>query len=324
MRVYFLVISLFLSIISPLSVQAHDIKIPTSIKELALTKIADNIYVVHGSLSRPNKDNKAFISNTGIIVTDQGVVVVDTGGSLQVGELVVKKIKTLTDKPIIAVFNTHVHGDHWLGNAAIRKAFPKVAIYAHQRTIEHLNNGEDQRWLDIMMNMTEKAVAGTTAVKPDKPLQGGENLNIAGAQFKIHYAGKAHTDTDIMIEYPGQQILFAGDIVQYGRIVASSSPQSFSATGQIDALKLALTLPVNTYVPGHGVTGGKEIPQATLRFLDTLYKSVHRYYKQGMQDFEMRDKVAKDLAEFSDWAGMDNLGRLISFIYQQVEADDFG
>jgi len=47
-----------------------------------------------------------------VVITDHGVVIIDTGGSFQVGEMIVKKIKALTDKPVVAVFNTHIHGDH--------------------------------------------------------------------------------------------------------------------------------------------------------------------------------------------------------------------
>ena len=73
----------------------------------------------------------------------------------------------------------------------------------------------------------------------------------------------------------------------------------------------------------HGPTGSKEIPEATKRFLDILYTSVERYYNDGLQDFEMRDKVVEDLAEFSSWRGMDEIGRVISFVYQEVEAAEF-
>jgi hypothetical protein len=80
---------------------------------------------------------------------------------------------------------------------------------------------------------------------------------------------------------------------------------------------------VDIYVPGHGPTGDREIPEATLRFLEVLYESVQTYYDEGLADFEMRDKVVADLAEFSGWSGMDRIGRLISFVYQQVEAAEF-
>jgi len=91
---------------------AHNISLPEPLEQLELTRIADGTYAIHGMLALPDKDNKAFISNNGVVITDHGVVIIDTGGSFQVGEMIVKKIKALTDKPVVAVFNTHIHGDH--------------------------------------------------------------------------------------------------------------------------------------------------------------------------------------------------------------------
>jgi glyoxylase-like metal-dependent hydrolase (beta-lactamase superfamily II) len=302
---------------------AHNVTIPKDIKDMSLKKVTDNVYVVHGIHAMPDKGNKGFISNSGIVVSDQGVVIIDTGGSLQIGEMLLNKITEVTDKPVIAVFNTHLHGDHWMGNAAIRKAYPEARIYAHERAIERLQNGEAEQWLDIFMQATDGAIEGTQIVLPDTALKGGESIEAAGNTFRIHHTGKAHTDNDIMIEYPERKTLFAGDIVIYGSTVSGARPQDFSATGQISAVEYALELPVDIYVPGHGPTGGREIPEATKRFLEILYQSVQRHYDEGLADFEMRDQVADELSEFSDWSGFDQIGRLISYVYQQVEAAEF-
>jgi glyoxylase-like metal-dependent hydrolase (beta-lactamase superfamily II) len=302
---------------------AHNVTIPENIKQLALTKITDSVYVVHGMRSMPNKNNKGFISNSGIVIAEKGVVIIDTGGSAQVGEMVLQKIKAVTDKPVVAVFNTHLHGDHWLGNAAIRKVYPDARIYAHERAIKQLASSDATQWLDEFMRATENTIKGTTAVIPDQGLKGGETIEIAGNTYRIHHTGHAHTNSDIMIEYPGEKTLFAGDIVVHGNTVSAGRPEDFHAKGQIEALEHALSLEVDIYVPGHGPTGGREIPEATRRFLEILYTSVQRYYDEGLEDFEMRDKVAADLKEFSGWSGFDRIGRLISFVYQQVEAAEF-
>jgi glyoxylase-like metal-dependent hydrolase (beta-lactamase superfamily II) len=306
-----------------LAVNAHEIKLPEDITDLSLTRISERIYVVHGIQELPDRNNEGFMSNTGIILTDSGAVIVDSGGSLQVGRLIVSKVKELTDQPIIAVFNTHVHGDHWLGNAALREAYPEVKIYAHQLAIDRLKNGEADRWIDIFMEMTEGSIEGTIAVLPDQNLTGGEVLKFGGTTFRTHHTGHAHTDSDIMIEVPRSRVLFTGDIVEHGRVASSDVPQDFNARGQIEAIEYTLKLPVDIYVPGHGISGGDEIPQSALLFLKILYDSVKRYYDQGLQDFEMRNQVAQDLSDFQDWYNFDQLGRLISIVYQQVELADF-
>nr|WP_231892881.1 MBL fold metallo-hydrolase [endosymbiont of unidentified scaly snail isolate Monju] len=81
------------------------------------------------------------MNNPSFLVTEQGVVVVDPGGTLQAGRMLVGKIRATTDKPVLAVFNTHVHGDHWLGNQAIVEAWPQAVIYAHPKMIEEAKAG---------------------------------------------------------------------------------------------------------------------------------------------------------------------------------------
>lgn len=302
---------------------ANEVRVPENLNDVSLARINDQIYVIHGIQSLPDKTNKGFISNTGIVLTKTGVVIVDSGGSLEVGRLIIEFVRELTDKPIIAVFNSHVHGDHWLGNAAIREAFPNVRIYAHNRAIERLREGEADQWLETFSRILGRETAGTTPVIPDEGLSGGESIEIDGAAFKIHHTGQGHTDTDIMIEAPAQRLLFTGDVVTNASVPSMGIPRDFSARGQIEAIRYALELPIDTFVPGHGATGGREVPQAVLQFLEMLHASVKRHYDAGLKDYEMKDKVLNDLAEFSDWSGIDRIGGLISVVYLQVEEADF-
>ena len=195
---------------------AHDTSTPISIKDMPLQKVSDNIYVVTGNHSFPNPQNKGFMNNPAIIVTDKGAIIVDPGSSAQIGKEMLAKVRKVTKKPVIAVFNTHVHGDHWLGNYGISKAYPKVPIYAHERTIERLKSGEDKLWVERMMTMTKGAIAGTKAAIPTHGLKGGETLKLGNTTLRIHYAGHAHTDNDIMIEVVDDKTLFFGDVVVTG------------------------------------------------------------------------------------------------------------
>jgi glyoxylase-like metal-dependent hydrolase (beta-lactamase superfamily II) len=304
-------------------VSANEVHLPENPEDVTLQKISNRIYVVHGLHELPNSQNKGLISNSGVILTDSGVVIVDSGGGLEVGRRILELIKQVTDMPVIAVFNTHIHGDHWLGNMAVRTSYPSVQIYAHERAIKRLNEGEAENWLQIITTMTGLESAGAEVVLPDKALHGDEQLSFGGHTLVIHHTGHAHTDSDIMVEVPSAKTLFTGDIVEHGRAVSSDVPQDFNAKGQIEAIKYALQLPVDIYVPGHGATGGKEIPEASLLFLEALYVSVKKYYDEGLQDFEMKNKVIADMAVYSSWFNFEELGRLVSFVYLQIEEEDF-
>ncbi len=263
------------------------------------------------------------MNNPGFVVTDKGVVVVDPGSSVQIGEKLLEKIASVTSKPVIAVFNTHVHGDHWLGNHAMRAAYPGVPIYAHARMLQRVEAGEGEEWLALFSTMTEGAVDGTRVISPSIGLNGGETLAFGGVTFRIYHTGKAHTDNDIMIVVLEEKGMFLGDIVTNQRIPSSDRARDADVKGQIRAIRMALRSVAELFIPGHGRSGGREIPQASLEFLEALYTSVKKYYDAGLSDFEMKDKVMQDLSKYRDWHRFSELGRVISFVYLQIEQESF-
>ena len=303
---------------------AHDVSAPASLEHYSFKKISPNIHVIHGSQTLPNVATRGFMNNPAIITTKNGVIVIDPGSSKEIGIQFANKIKDITKKPIIAVFNTHIHGDHWLGNDGIRSIHPDVPIYAHQRMIERVSNGEGQDYINLFLNMTKNATAGTHVVSPNIGLKGGELLTLDGMNLRIYHTGHAHTDSDIMIEVIPDKGLFFGDIVASKRVPNSDIPQDASFKGTISAIKTILKhSPATLYIPGHGITGGRDVPEASLRFLVKLTDSVTRHYNKGLSDFEMKDKVIKDMSEFKAWHNFNEMGRVISYLYQEVERDSF-
>ncbi len=81
-------------------------------------QVAPNTYVLIGANEHFSFANGGNIANTGFIVTDDGVVVIDTGPSRLYGEQMIAAIRAVTDQPIVRVYNTHLHPDHFLGNQA--------------------------------------------------------------------------------------------------------------------------------------------------------------------------------------------------------------
>lgn len=322
MKVQKIIVVLFAA--SSALTHAHDVTVPGSLENYSFEQVSKNIHVIHGAQELPNAKTRGFMNNPAIVTTKSGVIVIDPGSSKEIGVQLIEKIKTVSDKPIIAVFNTHIHGDHWLGNHGVRVVYPKVPIYAHERMMARANKGEGLEYIDTFLRMTDQATAGTKDVAPNIGLKGGETLNLDGVDLKIHHAGHAHTDSDIMIEVIGDRGLFFGDIVASKRVPNSDVPRDANFKGTINAIELILKeSPATIYVPGHGVTGGREVPEASLRFLKKLVESVTRYYKQGLSDFEMKDKVIEDLVEFKDWNNFNEIGRVISHLYQEVERDNF-
>lgn len=290
------------------------------VKDYPLTRITDKVYVIYGPLEEPDEKNQGFRNNPGIVLTSQGVVVIDPGGSQYTGEMVLKKIRTLTPAPVIAVFDTHHHGDHWLGNDAIKHAYPKVAIYAHSTMKTKLEGGEGERWLSIMNRVTRGASIGTRVAIPDKTVTHGDIVQFGDTRFRIYQTGTAHTDNDIVIEVVEEKVLFLGDVVRGNLGLMEGS----SFKGNIAAIDATLKIDAQHFVPGHGPSGGPEVARRYQNYLKTLYAQVQELHKLGLVDFEMKPKVAEALRAYRHWSGFDTmLGSHISQAYLEAEADAF-
>lgn len=126
-----------------------------------------------------------------------------------------------------------------------------------------------------------------------------------------------------MIEVVDDKSLFFGDVVAADRVPNSDVPQDASFKGSITAIRAMLKRPIELYIPGHGHSGGREVPEASLDFLETLYSSVTKYYDQGLESYEMKDQVKEELGEYKDWHNFNQMDRVINFVFQEVERDNF-
>lgn len=285
-----------------------------------LDRLTPNVYVIHGPTADPTPENQAFRNNPGVVLTREGVVVVDPGSSVHVGEMVVRKVKTLTGKPIVAVFNTHAHGDHWLGNEGIKLAYPRAVVYAHPKMKAMAIQDEGRMWIKAFNERSNGAAEGTTPVGPDKAVNEGDVIAIGGTRFRILHPGPAHSEHDIMIELPDEKVLFFGDIVRDGLF----SPFQTSFKGNIAAIDRGLKTGAWVFVPGHGRSGDATVTRNYRLFLVTLREQVRRHYRNGLSDFEMKPKIAEALAAYRKWSSQDeSLGPLVSAAYQEIEAEEF-
>ena len=135
-------ILLLLALWSMSPLRAGPVVLPSNFDDVELIKVREGVYVLHGLHAMPDHSNSGLISNAGVILTNQGVVIVDSGGSYEIGKLLLREIEKISDLPVVAVLNSHVHGDHWLGNLAIREEFPAAKFYAHKKAIDRLHNGD--------------------------------------------------------------------------------------------------------------------------------------------------------------------------------------
>ena len=292
-----------------------------SVPDYPAEEVAPGVFVIHGPLGVPSVENRGFINNPAFVIGDSGVVVIDPGSSLQIGRMVMRQIERVSDLPVVAVFNTHIHGDHWLANQAFRQRYPEIPIFGHDEMHKLVEKGEGEAFLATLMRMTEGAVEGTEEVPPDQRTGHADELSFGGVALRIHYQPEAHSHSDIMIELPQRKVLFLGDNVMRDRL---GQMDSATFTGNIAAIDMALATASEVFVPGHGKSGGREVPEAYREYLSRLKQLVATHYDEGMSDFEMKPKVVEAMGHFRQWVDFDrNVGRHVSLAYLEVEAELF-
>ncbi|TNG00980.1 MAG: MBL fold metallo-hydrolase [Gammaproteobacteria bacterium] len=291
------------------------------IPDYPVDKVSEHVWVIHGPTEFPNKKNQGFMNNPAIIVTDVGVVIIDPGSSVYSGRMVLRQVKKLTDKPVTHVFNSHIHGDHWLGNHAIKEAYPEARIYAHPIMIEQAKTGVGEEWVKMMDSLTEGATRGTKAVIPANALSNGQEVKVGNLTFRSHLTDHAHTKTDLMVQIVEERLLITGDNVMFKRV---GRMDDGNFRGNIKACEYALSLDTKTYVPGHGPSGGKEIVEPYCNLLKTLYSEAGKGVEEGLSDFEIKPKVVEILANYNDWPGFEGeIGRFVSLAVLEYEQAAF-
>ena len=284
-------------------------------------KLGNRVWVIHGPTELPSPENKGFMNNPAFVVTSAGVVVIDPGSTLETGRMVLRQISKVTDKPVTHVFASHVHGDHWLGNQAVREAYPAAHFYAHPVMIEQAESGQAEIWVDMMEQLTDGASRGTEAVIPDQALRDGQEIAVGDVTFRVYLSDWAHTKTDAMIEVVEESLLATGDNALYKRI---GRMDDASFRGNIEACDQALALRLEYYIPGHGPSGGAGVVEPFCNYLKTLYTQVAEQYAEGLSDFEMKETVVERLAAYQDWSGFsDEVGKHISLALLEIERAEF-
>ena len=285
-------------------------------------QITNKIQVIFGPLVLPDNKNRGFRNNVVIVTTSAGIVLMDPGGSAWAGEMVATKIKSMSDMPVVAVFNSHAHGDHWLGNEGIKRHFPDVVIYGHPDMKARLEQNDGLFWLETINRITDNRANGKQVVAPDRTANNGDVISIGDTEFRILHFGKAHTDSDIMVEIVGEGALFTGDVVRDRVIGLMEDDSSFK--GNIESIEKIVAMNYKYFIPGHGNVGGVDIPLTYMAYLKSLRIIVKQLFDEGIESYEMKPRIVEDLADYNKWRGFDQrLGAQISQVYLEIEEEEF-
>ena len=245
-------------------------------------QIADGVWLLEGSTDNFAQSNGGNIVNSGFIVTDQGVLVIDSGPSKRYGEALRLAIARVTDKPVLMLLLTHHHPDHVLGN----QAFSDVPIAALAATTTLLAE-QGEAMAENMYRLVGDWMRGTEVVLPTQTLTPGL-LEVGDRRLRL-LGLRGHTGADLAILDEASGVLFAGDLLFYQR--ALTTPGTPGLDVWLSDLEQLQALPWKQIVPGHGPVASNAAPFTQMR--DYL----------GWLDSVMREGAAQG-AEMSELIGV--------------------
>ncbi len=308
-----------------LAQQAQDFIEGPPVTDIPAQQLSPHVWMIYSPDGFPTPENRGMMANVIFVVTSAGVVVIDSGASLQIGQMAIRMIRKVTDKPVVAVFNSHYHGDHWLGNHAFVKTYgDKLPIYALPSTIEKLQGAEGNLWRSLMERWTNQSTLGTQVVLPNTAVRHGQVIQIGDVTFRMHHYGTAHTPSDLCVEVVQDKLTAVGDIAMANRI-ANMDEGSYVGTFKYYQSLVAAT-GEQMWVPGHGL-GSKDLLKTYGEFMAGIWEPCLQAVKDGKSEAEAKAVVLKDPRVASRAKAMQgyegNIGKYISLAYLEAEKEAF-
>ena len=305
--------------------QAQDFIMGPPMYDITPQQISKHVWIIFSPDGFPTPENRGMMSNVTFVVTSVGVVILDSGSSLQIGEMAIRMIRKVTDQPVVAVFNSHFHGDHWLGNHAFAKSFGKqLPIHALAATRKTIEGYEGNLWRTLMEKWTNQSTSGTEVVAPNRTVDNGQVLKFGDVSLRMHYFGRAHTDADLCVEVVEDRLTHVGDIAMANRIANIDDGSYVGTFKYYDALQKAAG--EQLWVLGHGMPG-KDLLQTYGTFLKGIWEPCLQAVKDGKSEAEAKAMVLKDprvAARASTMQGFDsNIGKYTSLAYLEAEKEAF-
>ncbi|MBK1692814.1 MBL fold metallo-hydrolase [Ectothiorhodospira mobilis] len=281
------------------------------------TPVVDNVYAIVGPISGRTEDNDALNCNLGFVITEDGVVLIDSGASWLGAQRIDAAIDAVTDKPVTHVINTGSQDHRWLGNGYF--ADQGAQIVALQRTVETQKRFADQHIARLGKILGER-LAGTEPVHAETPIETDRRtLEIGGTRFELIWFGDAHFPGDAVVWLPQTKTIFTGDLVYVDRMLGihpwSDVLSWRKAFREMEALQPAHV------VPGHGqVTDLAQARAETGEYLNFLVTEVSAAVDH-FEDLQATVDRLSDAPRFRHLEHFDSWHRTnINRTYTRIEA----
>ena len=272
-----------------------------------IVKLADNIYG-YEDLNGTLDSNLAFTTNSLIIVTTDGVMVVDGQGSIAKTKRLVDEIGKITTQPIKYVVIGADHGDHVAGNSAFPASATFIAHPTSKRVIEE---------------MAARQQPGAPRMPvPQETVSDKRVMTMGGTEIQVLFLGRGHTGGDLEVFLPRQNILWMSEVF-FNRLYPSvGGNRSGRPIEWLETIRKAKAMNAGVYVPNHGFIDSPKVLNEEFdnftRALDNLVSETRRLHAMKTP-LESVPRLI-NLGEFQYWyRAANNLPDAVRNIYAELD-----
>lgn len=280
---------------------------------LAVQPVTDDVWAIVGPLEQRSPENLANNATFGLVVTPEGAVLIDPGGSWQGAEMLHAVIRTVTDQPVVHVINTGGQDHRWLGNGYWQAQ--GATVIASEAAVEDHRARADDHMIALSQFLGE-GLDGTEPAYADVTFETDYTLEFGGLTFEIMHRGAAHTPGDSFIWLDERDVMFTGDIVYVDRILGNGPARDtdswiavFEAMAAFDPAHI---------VPGHGhATDLATATRDTYDYLVNLRTQIGALIENGG---DIMDAPAIDQSNWTYLEQFDSLaGRNAQATFEEME-----
>ena len=244
---------------------------------LETIQVKENIYAIVGGLEQRSPSNLGNNATFGFVVTSEGVVLIDAGGTELGAKAIEQEVRSVTDKPIVTVINTGGQDHRWFGNHYFASLGAET-ITAKATAADHLKRQSMQ--IEGMKSFTQDGWVGTEPQVAKTLIESETDYQLGDTTFSVIPVGPAHTANENFVWFPKEQVLFSGDVVYVERMLGimdhSNHKPWLETLARIEALNPSVI------IPGHGhPTSLETAKRDTFEYLNFLREEVAAILDDG-------------------------------------------
>ncbi len=289
--------------------------------DFEVQKVTDRVYALVGDITGRSPENYGINATLGLLITDQGAVLIDSGSAYKAGPIIEAAVASVTDQPIRWVINTGAQDHRWLGNGYFHER--GAEIIALKRTVESQKTYAENHLRRLKNVIGEERLAGTAPYYADRVIAGdAATLSLGGVEVKLLWPGHGHFRDDAVVIVPAENTVFTGDLVFVERIlgVQGDGTSSIVRDWLASFMRIAAMKPAHI-VPGHGHACDLARAQAdTGDYLQWLIDNI----APAVENFDDLSEVVDRLehSPFEYLANYDQLQRHnVNVTFLQLEAE---